>query len=35
VAARDKIENNSTWQQAGLALVKAYQELGIKRSITD
>jgi len=34
-AARDKIENNYTWQQAGLALVKAYQELGIKRSITD
>src|SRR4028119_371222 len=34
-AARDKIENNYTWQHAGLALVKAYQELGIKRSITD
>ena len=34
-AAREKIENNYTWQQAGLALVKAYQELGIKRSITD
>ena len=34
-AARGKIENNYTWQQAGLALVKAYQELGIKRSITD
>ncbi|UKO97046.1 glycosyltransferase family 4 protein [Nostoc sp. UHCC 0870] len=32
--ARQRIENYYTWQQAGNALVKAYQELGIKRSIT-
>ncbi|MEA5568261.1 glycosyltransferase family 4 protein [Anabaena sp. UHCC 0399] len=34
VNARQRIENYYTWQQAGDALVKAYQELGIKRSIT-
>jgi glycosyltransferase involved in cell wall biosynthesis len=34
VNARQRIENYYTWQQAGDALVKAYQELGINRSIT-
>lgn len=32
--ARQQIVTNYTWQQAGETLVKAYQELGIKRSIT-
>ncbi|MGH1396562.1 MAG: glycosyltransferase family 4 protein [Trichormus sp.] len=34
VNARQRIENYYTWQQAGDALVQAYQELGINRSIT-
>ncbi|WP_427160522.1 glycosyltransferase family 4 protein [Aliinostoc sp. HNIBRCY26] len=32
--ARQRIITNYTWQQAGETLVSAYQELGIKRSIT-
>lgn len=32
--ARQRIESNYTWQRAGDALVTAYQELGIRRSIT-
>ncbi|MBD2538829.1 glycosyltransferase family 4 protein [Coleofasciculus sp. FACHB-SPT36] len=32
--ARQQIENDYTWKHAGDALVAAYEELGIKRSIT-
>jgi glycosyltransferase involved in cell wall biosynthesis len=32
--ARQRVESNYTWQQAGDALVAAYQELGIRRSMT-
>jgi len=34
VAARQQIEKYYTWQQAGTSLIGAYEELGIKRSIT-
>ncbi|HIK07824.1 MAG TPA: glycosyltransferase family 4 protein [Trichormus sp. M33_DOE_039] len=32
--ARQRITSNYTWQQAGETLINAYQELGIKRSMT-
>jgi glycosyltransferase involved in cell wall biosynthesis len=32
IAARQRVEAHYTWQQAGAALVAAYEELGIKRS---
>ncbi|OLP16084.1 glycosyl transferase family 1 [Leptolyngbya sp. 'hensonii'] len=34
-AARQRIEHHYTWQQAGAALIKAYEGLGIRRAITD
>lgn len=34
IAARHQIENYYTWQQAGVSLIRVYEELGIKRSIT-
>ncbi|MBD2206419.1 glycosyltransferase family 4 protein [Calothrix sp. FACHB-1219] len=33
INARQRIEDNYTWQRAGAALIKAYTELGIKRAI--
>jgi len=32
IAARQRVEADYTWRQAGAALVTAYEELGIKRS---
>lgn len=34
IAARQQIESYYTWQKAGAKLIVAYEELGIKRSIT-